>query len=163
MTIQNGNATTAHLGGGKELKKDRQEINIISQMPEQVQKTCLAGTKFLDIEYCMANRGRFVSYLEHRKIDYTNAAHELANLDWTFLKNGISFIDNKNASSVFFRRTELDSWYVQTSAHDIYGNFWTAILDSEYAFLVLRLFFGESRWFEAVSWHLEPDLFEAYG
>lgn len=153
---------TAHLDGGKELRRTRQELDHIGQIPEQAKKVCLAGTKYQDIEYCMANRGRFVLYSEHRKIDYVSALHELANLDWTYLNNGISFIDNKTHGSVFFRRTNLNLWYVQTAAHDANGNFWTTTIDSESAFTVLRLFFEESPWFEAVGWHLEPDLFEAY-
>ena len=160
VMIQNGSATIALLGGGNELKHARQEM--VEQIPEQDQNICLSGTKYQDIEYTMANRGRAVFYDEHKKIDYYSALHESSNLDWTYLKNGISFVNNKTGQSLFFRRIKMNFWYVQTAAHNENADFWTANVESGTAFSVLRLFFEESAWFEAISWHLEPDLFEAY-
>lgn len=141
------------------MKRVIQELELVGQTP--IQNVC-ADIQYQDIEYCLANRGKSVFYDEHRKIDHITALHETANLDWTYLKNGISFINNKTQDSLFFRRTKINSWYVQTAAHDGNGSFWTCFIDSESVASLLYLFFEESAWFSAVGWHLEPDLFEEY-
>lgn len=154
---------TARSDGGKEMKRTSQELNYIGQIPIEAQKTSVNCVKCWHMEYCMANKGRTIFYAEHKKIDYESALRELSKLDWTYLNNGISFINSKTQSSLFFRRTKLNLWYVQTAAHDHNGNFRTAVIDSNNVFSWLRLFFEESPWFEATGWHLEPDLFEVYG
>lgn len=161
MMIRNGNATAARLGGEEEMASLKQ---ILVQSEETIQNLVLAGTEYQDIEYCMANRGRVVYDDEHKSIDYLGAVHEMSDLDWTFHDNGISFTNNKNEHTVFFRRTKLDLWYVETpdKTGEYFSEYcWVSILDTESALHVLKLFFEESRWFEAVSWHRAPCLFEA--
>lgn len=129
---------------------------------DQILTSCI---EYQDIEYCMANRGRAVYYSEHKSIDCCSAVHEMSNLDWTFSKNGISFINNKTDQSIFFQRLNLDSWYVDTAEKGeggFTGYFWAATIDTASALAVLRLFFEESDWFSAVTWHRSPDLFERY-
>ena len=114
----------------------------------------------------MVNRGKAIYYKEHKGIDYYAAMHEMSNLDWTFSKNGISFINNKNDCSVFFRRINLDSWYIETAEKiggQFAGYFWGATIDSSSALVVLRLFFEENKWFEAITWHRTQCLFEEHG
>lgn len=118
--------------------------------------------EFQDIEYSMSNTGKSVSYFEHRQIDLQTALNETKNLDWTFLDNGISIINNKTDDCVFFRRVALDKWYVDTPIRlpRFMGLFWASYIDENTVESILRLFFEESDWFCTTHWHEAPDLFE---
>lgn len=130
-------------------------IHIESQTPDQ-------KIEFQDIEYSMLNTGKSVSYFEHRQIDLQTALHETKNLDWTFLDNGISIINNKTDDCVFFRRITFDKWYVDTPIRipRFRGLFWASYIDERTIDVILRLFFEENDWFCAIHWHESPDLFE---
>jgi hypothetical protein len=118
--------------------------------------------EFQDIEYSMANTAKSVSYSEHRQIDLQTALHETKNLDWTFLDNGISIINNKTDDCIFFRRVALDRWYVDTPIRlsRFSGLFWASYVDENVVEVILRLFFEECDWFGVTHWHEAPDLFE---
>lgn len=135
-----------------------QEFDIVP-IESQIQNKKI---EFQDIEYSMANTGKSVNYFEHRQIDLQTALNETKNLDWTFLDNGISIINNKTDDCIFFRRVALDRWYVDTPIRlpRFAGLFWASYLDENSADTILRLFFEENDWFCATNWHEAPDLFE---
>lgn len=136
-----------------------QEFDII---PIELQTTD-KKIEFQDIEYSMINTGKSVSYFEHKQIDLQTALNETKNLDWTFLDNGISIINNKTDDCIFFRRVALDRWYVDTPIRlpRFAGLVWASYIDENSADAILKLFFEENDWFYATSWHEAPDLFEA--
>lgn len=118
--------------------------------------------EFQDIEYSMLNTGKAINYFEHKQIDLQTALNETKNLDWTFLDNGVSIINNKTDDCVFFRRVAFDKWYVDTPIRlpRFTGFFWASYIDENTLEAILRLFFEESDWFCATHWHEAPDLFE---
>lgn len=145
------------------MKHVKQELVQFDEKVAQSQTLAMSCTEYQATEYCMVNRGKTVCYGEHKSIDHCGAVHEMSNLDWTLSKNGISFINNKADRSVFFRRLNLDSWYVETAEKDMggfTGYFLSATIDTASALAVLRLFFEESDWFGAVAWHKNSGLFE---
>jgi hypothetical protein len=135
-----------------------QEFNITSIESQTLDKKI----EFQDIEYSMVNTAKSVSYFEHRQIDLQTALNETKNLDWTFLDNGISIINNKTDDCIFFRRVALDRWYVDTPIRlpRFAGLFWASYVDQSIVEVILRLFFEENDWFCATNWHEAPDLFE---
>lgn len=135
-----------------------QEYDIIP-LSFQKQDTAI---QYQDIEYCLSNRGKSVYCSEHRKIDFQNALHETKNLDWTYLDNGISLVNNKTSDCIFFRRVDLDKWYVDTPIRipRFAGLFWASYIDESIVESILRLFFDECDWFSVIHWFEAPDLFE---
>ena len=65
-------------------------------------------TKYQDIEYSMHNRNKCVYYSEHKQVDLQLAISETKSLDWSVLKNGISFHNNKTDQSIFCHRLAED-------------------------------------------------------
>jgi len=118
--------------------------------------------KYQDIEYCMHTTHKTVYWEDHVRIDYQKAFYEMLSLDWTCLKNGISFYNNKTDENIFFRRLKENYWYADTTIK-INGKWtescWTAYIDSEAAFCTLRLFFEEASWFDSLKWVEGPGLF----
>jgi len=133
------------------------EYDMFDQSQIQSQKIA-----YQDIEYCMANTGKSVSYSEHRKIDLQTSLSETKNLDWTYLDNGISIINNKTDDCVFFRRIDSDKWYVDTPIQlpKFDGFFWATYADESTVEAILKQFFAECDWFCVTHWFEAPDLFE---
>lgn len=117
--------------------------------------------KYQDIEYCLCNGGRSVYHSERKKTDLQKALYETRNLDWTFSKNGISFINNRTGESVFLRRTSINNWYIDTAIKpEKFTNFWASNIDGESIQNILELFFEEVDWFGTIRWVESPDPFE---
>ena len=115
-----------------------------------------------DIVFCMANTGQFVSIGQHKHIEVTEAVSKTKNLDWTFRKNGISFINNKTGDNLFFCRVDSDKWYADTPIRlaKTDGLFWASFVDESTMEKMVTLFFAEADWFSATHWHESPDPFE---
>jgi len=115
-----------------------------------------------NIEYCVANTSQFVPISQHRHIGLDEAITNTSNLDWTYRKNGISFINNKTDDSLFFCKIDSDNWYADTpirlTRYD--GLVWTAVVDQQIMKKLLELFFAESDWFSATAWTEAPDPFK---
>ena len=115
-----------------------------------------------DIIFCMANTGQFVGIGQHKRIECTDAVLKTKNLDWTFRKNGISFINNKTGDNLFFCRVDSDKWYADTPIRlaNTEGLFWASFVDESTMEKMITLFFAEADWFSATHWHESPDPFE---
>ena len=128
-----------------------QQINIQSQQKDSE-----------DIIFCMANTGQFVPIGQHKHIDIDQALEKTKNLDWTFRKNGISFINNKTEDNLFFCRVDSNKWYVDTPIRiqRAEGLFWASFVDESTVKKILELYFAGADWFGATHWHESPDPFE---
>lgn len=115
-----------------------------------------------NIGYCMANTGQFVSSTQHNHIELDEAVSRTCNLDWTYRKNGISFINNKTGDSLFLCRMDYDKWYADTPIrlprYD--GLVWISVVDQITMERLLGLFFAGSDWFSSTSWFDSPVPFE---
>jgi len=121
----------------------------------------LESTDYQHIEYCMANTSQFIPISQHRHIGLVEAITNTSNLDWTYRKNGISFINKKTDDSLFFCRMDSGNWYADTpirlTRYD--GLVWTAVVDQQTMKKLLELFFAESDWFSVTVWTEAPDPF----
>ena len=115
-----------------------------------------------DIVFCMANTGQFVGIGQHKHIEAIDAISKTKNLDWTFRKNGISFINNKTGDNLFFCRVDSDKWYTDTPIRlaKIDGLLWASFVDESTMEKMIILFFAEADWFSVTHWHESSDPFE---
>ena len=111
--------------------------------------------KYQDIEYCMLNRHKKVFYDAHAKTDFRKAIIELKGLDWTYAKNGISFINNKTDECFFCHRLGNEKWLVTTpikSDGGWTGYEWVSYPNIDSIIYTLKLYFEENPWFHTLSW-----------
>ena len=123
--------------------------------PTVIQQSQDTDIKHQDIEYCMCNRNKIVYYEDHVQVDLQLAITEFKNLDWTYLKNGISFHNNKTDQSLFCHRIKEDSWLAQTPIRieGIWTGYqWVSYPDTIMIINVIRLYFEEMPWFHTLSW-----------
>lgn len=110
----------------------------------------------------MANTGQFVSFSQHKHIELDEAISKTSKLDWTYRKNGISFINNNTNDSLFFCRMDSQKWYtdtpIQLSKYD--GLVWTSIVDQPTMEKLLESYFAEGDWFSLTGWVESPDPFQ---
>ncbi len=110
--------------------------------------------KYQDIEYCMLNRNKKVFYDAHAKIDFQNAIKELKGLDWTYAKNGISFINTKTDEGFFCHRLGKVKWIVTTPIKnngDWTGYQWVSYPNIDSIIRTLELYFEGRPWFNTLS------------
>jgi len=122
----------------------------------------LESTDYQHIEYCMANTSQFIPISQHRHIGLVEAITNTSDLDWTYRKNGISFINKKTDDSLFFCRMDSGNWYADTPIrlprYD--GLVWISVVDQITMERLLGLFFAGSDWFSSTSWFDSPVPFE---
>ncbi len=140
----------------------RSLLENLLQNPQIQEQTLANTTSYQDIEYSMANTGQFVSIGQHKHIELEDAKSKTKNLDWTFRKNGISFINNKTGENLFLSRMEYDKWYADTPIRipSYEGFFWTSFVDLNTMERLLDSFFAEDDWFSVTHWSESPGPFE---
>ena len=131
---------------------DNKTRDLDSSLQIQLTRT---EVKYQDIEYCMLNRHKKVFYDAHEKIDFNRAVNELKSLDWTYAKNGISFINNKTDDSIFCHRLGKEKWLVTTpiKSKGVWTGYqWISYPDIDSIINTLKLYFEEIPWFHILSW-----------
>ena len=130
---------------------------ILEHIPEQIvaqdQET---DAKYYNFIYTMDNRNKSVFYNQCAQIELPKAIAELNGMDWTYVKNGISFINLNNDDGIFGHRVEQNKWHITSPVKEngeYYGYQWSSCTDHESLLHTMRLFFEESSWFETQRWN----------
>ena len=91
------------------------------------------------------------------KIDFLGAVSEMEKLDHTFERNFIGFQNCSTGEYVQFVRLGNDSWYADVPIKDCNnweGYLWAGYGNTKSITDMLKLFFEEIPWFDAIPWKM---------
>lgn len=136
--------------------KSQLELQVLDVIPETIQAVKTEqDSSYQNFTYCLVNRNHHVGYLSHAPINYPKAESEIASLDWTYQKNGISIFNTKTNENIFSSRLKEDRWFVLTAVleNNVYKGYqWSSYPNTKRLLSTLRAFFDEMFWFDTLDW-----------